>query len=77
MEKVYSLTISLSAVEDQYKDLTCLLCTVLNTVNSEILWEFLRIALKDIHVFVVRALDKLAYRLKYENIWQDTHLFKF
>ena len=24
-----------------------------------------------------RALDKPAYRVRYENIWQDTHLFKF
>ena len=24
-----------------------------------------------------RALDKPAYSVKYENIWQDMHLFKF
>ena len=24
-----------------------------------------------------RALDKPAYCVNYENIWQDTHLFKF
>ena len=26
---------------------------------------------------VLRALDKFVYRVKYETIWQDTHLFKF
>ena len=48
-----SIAITFSAVEDQHKDLTSFLCIVLNTVNSEISREFLGIALKDIHVFVV------------------------
>ena len=30
------------------------------------------------HFLVIyRALDKPAYRVKYQNIWKDLHLFKF
>ena len=29
------------------------------------------------HAMGPRALDKPVYRVKYENIWKDTHLFKF
>ena len=47
------MAIPVSDVEDQHKDLSSFLCIVLNTVNLEISREFLQIALKDIHVFVI------------------------